>query len=328
MGSNREPHWKFVESVAALIERTLDRSAEIGRNQKLPSLKVPGARRECDVTVRTGPPNRRTLSLVEVQKRRRKVDPTTFDGWCEKMREVGAQHLICVSAKGFPRSVVAKAALLGPTVRLATLQELEQRLVSSLGLRSFTVELNRIEQISRVELLAGKAQYVRGGGTIEFGERHFRDGAGELLSLSEIATRELHLTPNDRKNAHGIITRWITTDSSFDFLPNPDVGRVRLRFMVTVLLYKDDPPLEYVEYKQIGDPSACTWVMTARVAPTPTDEGHTVQLVFRPQHDGRLVPDTLAVSGLAPGHRISARFESVKNADGSELQQDPSSQGG
>jgi len=59
-------------------------------------------------------------------KRNKRPDITTFHGWVQKMREVGAQQLICVSAKGYSDSVVDEVATrLGPTVKLLTLEDLE-----------------------------------------------------------------------------------------------------------------------------------------------------------------------------------------------------------
>nr|WP_320189842.1 hypothetical protein [uncultured Desulfobacter sp.] len=83
-----------------------------------------GATRQCDIVIKNGEPPRETISIVEVQDRVSKVDINTFDGWCQKMRDVGAQHLICVSKKGFPSSIIEKALRIGPTVRLLTLSEL------------------------------------------------------------------------------------------------------------------------------------------------------------------------------------------------------------
>lgn len=59
------------------------------------------------------------------------------------MREVGAQHLFCVSKAGFPMSIKEKADEVGPTVRLITFEELAQD-AASLPVGTFTDELTVI----------------------------------------------------------------------------------------------------------------------------------------------------------------------------------------
>ena len=56
------------------------------------------------------------------------MKPNDFRGWCQKLRDVGANRLICVSAKPFPRSIRDKVAKeLGPTVLLVRLEALEAK---------------------------------------------------------------------------------------------------------------------------------------------------------------------------------------------------------
>ena len=86
-----------------------------------------GRTRQCDVVIVEGDDPRKTISIVEVQKRQSKPEINEFNSWVEKMREVGSQHLICVSRAGFPRSIEERADEIGPTVRLLTLRQLEQQ---------------------------------------------------------------------------------------------------------------------------------------------------------------------------------------------------------
>jgi len=119
--------WQLQEKVVALLERHIANSASVRRNVHLPVLKsASGRTRQCDVVVVEGKEPRTTISIVEVQKRQSKPDINEFNGWVEKMREVGAQHLICVSSADFPKSIHEKSDEIGPTVRLLTLRQLEQ----------------------------------------------------------------------------------------------------------------------------------------------------------------------------------------------------------
>lgn len=119
--------WEVAEQVVTMIERHLSPNAKVKRNQHLPVLGSASKRtRQCDVVVTSGIAPRQTISIVEVQKRQSRPSINEFNGWVEKMREVGAQHLICVSQMGFPSSIEEKADQHGPTIRLVTLQQLAQ----------------------------------------------------------------------------------------------------------------------------------------------------------------------------------------------------------
>lgn len=66
------------------------------------------------------------MAIVEVQKRNRRPDITTFHGWIKKRDEVGANQLICVSELGFPQSIINEVKnRYGNTVVLMTLQEFD-----------------------------------------------------------------------------------------------------------------------------------------------------------------------------------------------------------
>lgn len=124
--------WQVVEEVAGLLEKSLTPFAEVRRNVKLPVIGK-ARLRQCDVVITYGSPPRQTVLIVEVQKRARKPDINTFHGWCRKMQEVGAQHLLCVSTQGYPKSIIDEVATrYGPTVRLLTLNELRKPAVPGL----------------------------------------------------------------------------------------------------------------------------------------------------------------------------------------------------
>lgn len=113
------PLWKLKEQLVAFLERHYDQTANVRVDVDLPVLDAnPPRTRQCDVVVDTGAAPRVTRAIVEVQKRKAKPSINDFEGWVVKMRQVGAQHLYCVSEAGFPKSILQRAAQLGPTVRL------------------------------------------------------------------------------------------------------------------------------------------------------------------------------------------------------------------
>src|SRR5690554_6771620 len=126
------PDWKSAEQIAAILEKALTPTAKVEHDVRLP---VIGKRRfrQCDVVITYGEHPRQTIAIVEVQKRRRKPSINTFHGWVQKMKEVGAQHLICVSALGYPKSIIDEVQTeYGPTVKLLTLEELEHPSIGNL----------------------------------------------------------------------------------------------------------------------------------------------------------------------------------------------------
>jgi hypothetical protein len=129
-----EPKWQLVEKIVAILEKALTPTAKVEHNVKLPVLGKPNRKpRQCDVVITYSKAPRQAVAIVEVQDRASKPDITTFHGWIEKMHEVGAQQLICVSALGYPQSIVDEVATrFGPTVKLMTLEQLQEARIQQL----------------------------------------------------------------------------------------------------------------------------------------------------------------------------------------------------
>src|SRR4051812_9120756 len=107
MNLSEEPKWRTIEKVVARLEEVLTPVARVEHNVFLPVIGRPNRKpRQCDIVVTSGQIPRQTITIVEVQKRKNRPNITVFHGWVEKMHEVGAQHLICVSALGFPQSII------------------------------------------------------------------------------------------------------------------------------------------------------------------------------------------------------------------------------
>ena len=116
----------FLERLVQVIEQSLAPGSIVERNIKLPVLNSKSGRTaQCDVIIRTGLPPRETITIIEVQDRLAPVDINDFRGWLEKLEEVGAQHLYCVSRKPFPESIKENATESGNKVKLVTLAEID-----------------------------------------------------------------------------------------------------------------------------------------------------------------------------------------------------------
>ena len=124
---NTKPEWEKTEKIIELLEKIISPDAKVEHNVYLPVIGSPsGRKRQCDIVIKFGSEPRQSITIVEVQKRKKMPDINTFQGWLRKMSEVGAQQLICVSALGYPKSIIEDVAInIGPTVTLMTLKELE-----------------------------------------------------------------------------------------------------------------------------------------------------------------------------------------------------------
>jgi hypothetical protein len=149
-----DPDWKLLEKVVTILERTLADEAVVKRNVNLPILtSKEGRTAQCDAVIYQGNEPRQTISIVEVQKRKGKPKINDFRGWVGKLRDIGGQHLICVSQSGFPKSIEEAADIIGPTVRLLTLKELERNEwpipLAFLDTRMFVI---KHEELVRIEM--------------------------------------------------------------------------------------------------------------------------------------------------------------------------------
>lgn len=121
-------NWELHEKIVSVIEKFLNPESTVEHNKLLPVIGSPGKRkRQCDIVIfhKNGP--RTFTTIIEVQKRNKKVKISDFDGWTTKMKDVGAQHLVCVSELGFPESIIEKVKIKYGTnsVSLMTLNEFQ-----------------------------------------------------------------------------------------------------------------------------------------------------------------------------------------------------------
>ena len=135
-----EKHWLSIEKLVHLIEKSISPDSKVEHNVMMPDLTSSlKNKRQCDIVITSGTPKRPTITIVEVQNRLSKLDINTFQGFEKKMEDVGAQHLICVSKKGFSKTIIEKARNSGGKIRLVTLSKFEPE--------SFPITLPKLEVI-------------------------------------------------------------------------------------------------------------------------------------------------------------------------------------
>lgn len=304
-----EPRWKLVERVVALLERTVTPGARVEHDVQVPNLRVPGRTCQCDVVVRSGAPPRETITIVEVQRRGRHVEANMFRGWCEKLEQVGAQHLICVSATGFSQTIIEDARTRGPTVRLVTLRELERNdwpLTLALGHAELSVV--NVGPVQWCEFLpAGESQ-----GTAPVRNRSDepvfeRDGYRFCLDeIAKHAAQGARLAIDTEAYSQPFVFQ--TTGRPYCHVFEGGFEVVHLRCSTMVNIERRHIPVTFFSYEQVGHDGAIAWALTARAE---SDEPIELHTTFVPASDGRLRCGELTVSGFKPGDGVNVHVGDV-----------------
>lgn len=285
-------NWEIKEEVVRLLEATISPDSKVERNVQLPNLSSQrGAKCQCDVVIKSGRPPRETISIVEVQYRGTKVDINTFRGWCEKLRDVGAQHLICVSEKGFPDSIIEKAEKMGPSVRLLTLKEIESAEVTKLDFFSNTITNPRRELIQTFDVkLDFKNDSNTGVFPIQFTmdskDFKYRD---VWVSAKDLLFQFLDITERDGAiygdGKHIVELSLPIENESFSVRIGDEIKEViRLYLKLEVDILNRTIPITYSQYKQIELEDTQAWLLEAQVFQN--DEEVDLKLVFVPTTDG------------------------------------------
>lgn len=139
---------KQLERLIQLIEKSITPNAIVEHDVKMPVLNSKiGTTTQCDIVIRLGVRPRQTITIVEVQDRGYKVKPNDFRGWKQKLRDVGAQHLICVSRQEFPESIKEQASYAGNSIMLITLKEADPESLP-LDFITFDYQFNNFQLIA------------------------------------------------------------------------------------------------------------------------------------------------------------------------------------
>lgn len=185
--TKRDPHWLLIQKVVAFLEKSLTPYAVVLHDRRLPNITT-GHKRQCDVVIKYGKPPRQMTAIVEVQKRRKKVDPHTLDGWWKKKEAVGAQRLICVSALDYPQSVKdAVAKVYGPSVVLLRLRELESGAIPpGLLLSSMLFRIPEGRKAGPHGVVYGEGLLGPGSVVTSEEQKLFKEGSSEPSTMTEL----------------------------------------------------------------------------------------------------------------------------------------------
>ena len=297
--------WETREKVIAIIERHLSQDAKIERDVRLPVLYSLSDKRQCDIVISDGEEPRQTISIVEVQKRRTKPSVADFDGWYQKMRDVGAQHLICVSEKGFPKSVDNKVDRIGPTVRLLTFRQLEKSgwpIPSSFF--SENLENVRYEKLNGIQM---EYQHLVRVNKIQLPnpfDKIFRINAEKLVSINDMMDWHLFRIPKNLSELprNQLITLTVNFKPNFgelEFL-TPESSWVMLKKLIIqigLIIQEEMITWESATYEQKGW-GEIGWVL----------KGNAVI-------DGKKIEIVIPLKKTIPGEYVMGRPITLSNYD-------------
>lgn len=196
---------KYLEHLVHLIEKSINSDARVEHDVDLPVLtSTIGATRQCDIVITQGKPPRQTVTIIEVQDRGSKPSRNDFGGWMGKLKEVGAQHLICVSREGFSASIIEQAAQSGSTVRLIELKEIGEDQIP-LDFFSFTYTISDfdIKKAGGIEFQAKKEEFEKISqleeridlGTIDLNNPIFSEDGEKIISLYQLIRNNFPVQP-------------------------------------------------------------------------------------------------------------------------------------
>jgi hypothetical protein len=295
--NTKVPFWKSIERVVAILEKSISPEAKVEHDVHMPVIGSPsGSTRQCDVVITFGQHPRQTIAIVEVQKRKRKPEINTFDGWYQKMKDVGAQQLICVSAMGYPKSIIEKVATkIGPTVKLLTLEDLEKANSSSgFFLLPIISKFNRKFKIqnSIIELIGDFIPPP-----IEIHTKNFSFGnLSECLSANEVVQEILNQTNIDIPAPHELGTKSkpltiLIDDKKHESWFHYFGSKFRIKqWTIKLEIYYEHQqvpiPINNFAYRQQYMDGVLAWISRTKFIFEETE--HEIHIVIKPDENGFL----------------------------------------
>jgi hypothetical protein len=229
-------------------------------------------------------------TIVEVQKRGKKVTIGTLDGWYKKMQSVGAHRLICVSGLDYPQSVKDEVAkVLGPVVVLMRLRELEDGTLPPGVLHSTMLyRLPEVsKQLSHHQLIYAKDPQWPGGNVAGSEMRFFIGDNVAPLTIGQLFEEYFGRRPFPLPEG----VHKLKTEIGFGKTPvwSEYAGLrqrvLRLRSNLEITMHAVEVPLVFSSYEQANVDGALAWVAVASA--TIAGEFLQCKVCYVPQSDGK-----------------------------------------
>lgn len=257
-----DPDWLSTEKLVKLIEKSISPDSIVEHNVYLLDLtSLNNKKRQCDIVITTGTKNRQTRTIVEVQNRKSKFNITFFHGLLQKMKDVGAQHLICVSTIGFSKTIIEKVRLLGGTVRLITLTKHD---TSNLPIDFVQLIVNQYSSGYYLDELPKITFFENSGELIPLAEIRFIVSAlpDKEFEISELAQRFVELLKPQKSGIY--IMSFPNVDSTLKIRYNDRFFDVqKFSWNINIEVTKHEIPIEAYSYDQL-DSGSIAWVLEGR----------------------------------------------------------------
>ncbi len=263
-------NWKEIERLVQLIEMSISPGASVVHNVNLPILSSrSGATAQCDIVIKEGNPPRETVSIVEVQNRGKRVNINDFRGWKQKLQDVGAQHLICVSRQSFPESIKEQAQLSGSSIRLVTLGTSE---IENIPLDFFRVHFSyhnfEVTALHGFKATASKScvptqarDRFTAHHTLGVNDRVFSLDRGSLIS-AYILCKDMYEIPDGAVSGRGRLVFELDKEPAIYLHQGDNVFRIGLEYEFDWVDEVTSIPVSTLSYEQ-NDAGVLAWVIEA-----------------------------------------------------------------
>lgn len=320
-----KPKWKLTEEVVALLEKLLTPAAKVEHNVLLPVVGRSG-KRQCDVVITYGESPRQSITIVEVQKRSTKPDINTFHGWVTKMRQAGAQHLICVSVVGYPKSIIEEVKLEhGSTVKLLTLEEIQKIKIEDINIFLFNFALELTPKFFFKSIGPVKLETRPLDKELELTnhDKVFQvDDEANLLSLDDLICKcleEISFVARSRgiqDLGSGIVKFVAGSDKKHLWIHSKEqrFKILNLPIEVEISTQRSEIPINYYEYKQMDVNNPLAWVVSTENHSKNSNAKFTIAFSLSIKESSGVIkiqPPNIQLSGIVLKAEISFSVSGV-----------------
>lgn len=264
---------KYLEQLVLLIEQSIDPNARMEHDVQMPILTSPsGATTQCDIVIWTGTPPRETITIIEVQDRNSKVKPNDFRGWQQKLEEVGAQHLICVSRQEFPTSIKEKAMQAGNRIHLINIMDSQPDKIPLNFLNStFTYNHFKLKELRNMNFTVSRSEMEKHGirnealsrKDLNTNDKVFSYNQYELIALFKLCQNQIKIDEiGDTEFGTGKLAHKIDNVPPLYYLCEGKFIKVGIEFEFDYEKKAIELPVNVLSYEQSGD--TLVWLLEAQ----------------------------------------------------------------
>ena len=261
---------KYLEQLVELIEKSIDSNASIERDVQMPLLNSKGGyKTQCDIVITKGVSPRLTKTIIEVQDRNSKVKPNDFRGWVQKLEEIGAQHLICVSKQEFPESIKEKARCSGNKVSLINISNLDiDEIPINFFNYNFTYSTFKLKQWSLIKIdnlsnsITLNLKSLFSDRKISANDKVFSYDKNTFFNFNELASISIKDKNIFNQKINSTFSSFFDKNQSLYLFYSDTFIEINCEFNFSYALLKESIPTSIMSYEQ-NEFGALAWVIKA-----------------------------------------------------------------